>query len=293
VSVGVAVVGSANLDVVVSVDRFPSPGETVLGQRLEQVPGGKGLNQAVAAARHSPAAFVGCIGTDEAGEMLLDHLLSKGVDVRHVARVQEPTGRAFIQVTPDGENAVVVMTLANHRLTPKAVRGALEALRPTVVLAQLEIPIGAVEEATAWATASGSRFLLNASPMRDLPPKLLRACDPLVVNAGEARALLGDASDEAPPSGCADIADLAGRLTERVPSAAVTAGADGVTVARNPDDTVHVAGVPVTAVDTTGAGDEFAGALAAALAGGASLEEAARQANQAAARLAALPRTER
>ena len=288
-------VGSANLDIVVNVDRFPLPGETLLGRGLAHVAGGKGLNQAIAAARHSRTTFVGCVGPDEAGDLLLSHLDAAGVDTSHVGRVDDATGRAFIQVSPDGENSIVVMALANRRVTPDAVRTALDAVEPSVVLAQLEIPLESVEAAASWASSRGARFLLNPSPMRELPRELLAACDPLVVNTGEAMSLLGDAQPEGAAGAPGEdyAANLAGRLADRVRSVAVTDGARGVTVAASPEDVTHIEGVRVTPVDSTGAGDEFAGAFAAALAAGESLVSAAEMANRAAARIVALARSER
>ena len=291
---GAAVIGSANLDIVVSVDRFPRPGETVLGRGLAHVPGGKGLNQAIAAARHSPTAFVGCVGSDEAGDALLSHLHKSGVDTSHVRRVDEATGRAFIHVAPDGENTIVVMTLANRQLTPESVESALDVLEPSVVIAQLEIPLLSVEAAASWASSRGARFLLNASPVQPLSPQLLSACDPLIVNVGEATSLLGDVEPELTVAGSADhTADVAVRLTHLVRSVVVTNGRHGVTVATSPQDVAHIQGLQVTPVDTTGAGDEFAGAFAAALTEGQSLTSAAQKANRAAARIVGLARSER
>jgi ribokinase len=293
---GTAVIGSANLDIVVSVDRFPHPGETLLGRGLAHVPGGKGLNQAIAAARLSPTAFVGCVGSDEAGDLLLSRLDKSGVDTSHVGRVAEATGRAFIQVAPDGENTIVVMTLANRQLTPDAVESALDALRPSVVLAQLEVPLRSVAAAASWATSRGARFLLNASPVQGLSAQVLSACDPLIVNVGEANSLLGDPEPER-AAGAAEAqvrtADVAVRLAHVVRSVVVTDGRHGVTVATSPEDVAHIQGLHVTPVDTTGAGDEFAGAFAAALTTGASLTSAAQEANRAAARIVSLARSER
>jgi ribokinase len=288
---GVAVVGSANLDVVVSLARFPGPGETVLGDDLEEVAGGKGLNQAIAAARHSPTTFIGCVGSDEAGEQLLGRLNRAGVDTAHTWRADGPTGRAFIQVTPDGENSIVVTALANRRLEAATVVRALEAVAPAVVLAQLEIPFETVEAAAGWAAGSGARFVLNPSPVQPLPASLLALCDPVVVNMSEAAAIVG-----APPAaddGDASAEGLARTLLDRTRSVALTHGGRGVFVAEEGGGVSHVPGHRVPVVDTTGAGDEFAGALAAALGAGLSLESAATVANDAAARLVQIPRRER
>src|SRR5690606_8398003 len=135
--VDVAVVGSTNLDVVVTLARRPAPGETVLGDGYVETAGGKGANQAVAAARAGSAVFVGWVGQDAAGQVLLDALHDAGVATR-VARVEAPTGRAFIHVTPDGENDIVVVPGANRALDAAAVTQALDDLRPAVVATQLE-----------------------------------------------------------------------------------------------------------------------------------------------------------
>jgi len=278
-------VGSANLDVVVTVERFPGPGETVLGGELLEIAGGKGLNQAVAAARSGPSALVGCVGDDDAGRLLLSRLTEAGVDTRAVRRVSTPTGRAFIQVAPEGENSIVVAAAANSELTPDDVVAALDELAPGLVLAQLEVPLESVEAAAQWVSDRGARFVLNPSPVRELPERLLAWCDPLVVNRTEAAQLLGAGSGSA-----AD--ELAPRLLEQVRSVVVTDGPRGAHVAWA-GEVEHVPGVPVEAVDTTGAGDEFVGHLVAALARGEALIDGVAGANRAAARVVGIPRTQR
>lgn len=283
--VQVAVVGSANLDIVVAVKRFPAPGETVLGGTLLETAGGKGLNQAVAAARVASTALVGCVGDDSAGQMLVSRLEEAGVATLHVRRVGTPTGRAFIQVAPDGENSIVVAAAANAELTPEDVQQALDELRPAVVLAQLEVPLESVLAAASWAIEHGARFVLNPSPVQQLPDRLIAACDPLVVNAIEAAEVFGAAPGT-------DITELASGLGSRAASVVVTDGPRGAYVGTS-TSVEHVPGQRVDAVDTTGAGDEFAGCLAAALATGDALAEGAAGANRAAARVVATARARR
>jgi ribokinase len=288
----VAVVGSANLDIVMSVPWFPRPGETLLGSQYREEVGGKGLNQAVAAAASGPAALVACVGDDPAGQRLLDRLQLRGVDSCRVHRTDGPTGRAFIQVAGDGENTIVVLPLANERLDAARVEDSLDALSPAVVLAQLEIVPEAVTAAAARAKAHGARFVLNASPVRPLPTTLLERCDPLVVNLVEAESFTHAPPDDSAHSG-ARAADLARALADIAASVVVTAGHEGAYVATRSRHPKHLPGARTHVVDTTGAGDEFAGALAAALAGGAALDDAAELANQAASRILGIPRHER
>jgi ribokinase len=272
----VAVVGSLNLDLVVRVARLPGPGETVSGDDVFRNPGGKGANQAVAAARLGRrVAMVGRVGDDDAGRELLGSLEADAVDtsqVRVVAGV--PSGIALITVGEDGENQIVVSPGANARLTGDDVGQAGAALAAaTVTLLQLEVPLEAV---AAAARAAGGTVVLNPAPVRDLPEELLADVDVLVPNRVELAQLAGGAE----PETVAEATRLAGRLPAR--AVVVTLGADGCLVIVG-GDTTHVPAVPVRAVDTTAAGDAFCGGLADALAGGATLEDAARRAVRVAA----------
>lgn len=273
-SAEVVVVGSANADLVVTVDRHPGPGETVLGGDLHSTPGGKGANQAVAAARagDAPTVFVGALGTDDAGEMLLASLAGAGVDTSLVARTPTPSGTAFIIVGPGGENAIVVAPGANRQVSVSP-RAATRIGRAAVVLAQLEIPVETVV-AAARARRPGALMVLNAAPSRELPDELWRELDVLVVNEHEAADLAGLA---------AEPGALAASLLARVPAVVVTLGADGCLVAARDEAAVTIPSPVVEAVDTTGAGDTFCGVLAAGLARGEDLVAASRRAVAAAA----------
>jgi len=260
----IAVVGSVNRDLVVHVDHHPVPGETVLGTGHETMPGGKGANQAVAAARlGGDVAFVGRVGTDDAGASLADAFEADGVDTAHlIVDPAEPTGLAVIVIDGAGENSIVVSPGANGAVSPQDVDGAGALLMAaTVTLLQLEIPVETVEAAAR--TARGI-VVLNAAPAADLPEGLLEAVDVLIVNESELEALTGSQDPTAARS-------------LPVPVTVVTLGADGARVIR-PDADVTVGAPRVDAVDTTGAGDTFCGVLAVGLDGGLSLESAVERA---------------
>ncbi|QXE38713.1 ribokinase [Streptomyces sp. GMY02] len=278
----VAVVGSANLDLVAHTPRRPAPGETVLGGAYRQHPGGKGLNQAVAAATLTTTSFVGRRGSDEAGRVLATELVRRGVDTSHFLALEGASGHALITVTPDGENSIVVLPEANHRLLPDDVTRALDTLAPQVVLTQQEIPLATTEATAHWAQTHGARLMLNASPSTTLPGEVLAPADPLVVNLTEAHFLT---SADTP-------SDAAKVFSQRCVSVIITLGSEGSLVVEN-GRTTHLPAPRLTAVDTTGAGDMFAGVTAAHLALGTGLVEAARQATQAAAKAIQTPRSSR
>jgi ribokinase len=282
----VAIVGSANLDLVIGVERAPAPGETLLGSAYSETPGGKGLNQALASARIAPTAFVGALGSDAAGTELRDCLRRNGVGADHAGQEAVPTGRAVVVVTADGENSIIVLPMSNHALRPDQVIRALDAEQPKVVVCQLEIPLDAVVAAKEWCGSHGARFVLNPSPVADLPDHLLQAADPLVVNRAEAEALLGL------EPGREDGAHLAHRLAERSPSVVVTGGGNGAWVA-GAGGSAHIPGLSVLVRDTTGAGDAFTGTLAAHLALETGLVGSVRVANAEAARIVQLDRAAR
>ncbi|MFG2429742.1 ribokinase [Streptomyces sp. NPDC048590] len=252
------VVGSANADLVVGVERRPGPGETVLGSDLVVHPGGKGANQAVAAARlGARTALLARVGDDAHGRLLRASQQEAGVDTGGVLAGGAPTGVALITVDPSGDNSIVVSPGANAHLTPQDIRsaGALFA-SARVVSVQLEIPLETVAE-TARAVRPGARLVLNPSPPAPLPEEVLAACDPLVVNEHEARSILGEGAGSTPEAWARQLVALGPR------SVVITLGARGALVCdTRGGEAVTVASPRVDAVDTTGAGDAFTAALA-------------------------------
>ena len=264
----IAVVGSINLDLVVAVERHPAPGETVVGGDRQELAGGKGANQAVAGARLGAAvALVGRVGADAAGTRLRDGLVAEGVDVAHVITdADTPTGMALIAVDRAGENTIVVSPGANARVGASDVEAARDVLAAAAVtLLQHEVPEDAVAAAIA---AAGGTVVLNPAPARGL----VAPVDVLVPNRGELEALAGRAGDPV---------ELA-RGLDHARAVVVTLGAEGAVVVQG-ERAERIEAPRVRAVDTTGAGDAFCGALAQALAEGATLVEAARWAVRAAA----------
>ena len=275
----VTVVGSLNLDLIVSVDRLPGRGETVVAAASATGPGGKGANQAAAAGALSPdVAMVGRVGADEAGARLRSDLADRGVDVVDVLEVVGvPTGHATVAVeAAGGENLIVVAPGANHALSPADVDVA--AVREArVLLAQLEVPLAVVEAAVAAARGA---VVLNPAPPRPLPAALLAAVDVLVPNEWELAALAGVPAVETLTT--SELAALARRVTAR--DVVVTMGGRGaLVVPADSGEPVVIAPPAVTPVDTTGAGDCFCGALCVGLAAGLPLVDAARYAVTAAA----------
>ncbi|GAX50341.1 ribokinase [Streptomyces olivochromogenes] len=250
------VVGSANADLVIGVERRPAAGETVLGSDLVVHPGGKGANQAVAAGRlGARTALLARVGDDAHGRLLLDSQRAAGVDTAGVLVGGAPTGVALITVDPSGDNSIVVSPGANGRLTPEDVRSAGNLLAASrVVSAQLEIPLETVVEVVR-NLAPGSRFVLNPSPPRALPAEVLAACDPLIVNEHEARVIVGTDLGDSPEDWASALLALGPR------SVVITLGARGALVA-SAAGTARVPSVKVETVDTTGAGDAFTAALA-------------------------------
>jgi ribokinase len=254
---GVAVVGSINLDLVARCERLPRPGETLTDATFERIPGGKGANQALAAARIGAAVrMIGAVGTDPFAEEALALLREGGVGLDDVRRAGAPTGVALILVGADGENEIVVAPGANRLLQPGDL-GSADA-----VLCQLEVPIAAVEAAAAQARF----FCLNAAPARPLPAELLAAVDLLVVNRYELEA----------------VGDFEG-LT------ALTLGAEGAVLIEHGQEVARASPPAVEAVDGTAAGDAFTACLLVSLLEGRGREQALRRACAAGALAASRP----
>jgi ribokinase len=284
----VVVVGGVNQDLTVHVETRPRGGETVVGRGPLASWGGKGANQAVAAA-HAGARVRLCaaVGSDPVGADAVESLRASGVDVAAVRAVPGvSTGMAFIVLTPDGENSIVVGAGANAELGAPDVGAALaedQADRVVdVVLVQTEPGPEPVRAAAAEASRRSLRLVLNAAPVEDAAPEALALADPLVVNEHEARDMIALRGDDA---GSVPDEHLAGHLRAVLgaPSVVVTLGASGAVVAHD-DGQQHVPAPQVGAVDTTGAGDVFVGVVAARVADGWDLPRATRDACEAAAR---------
>ncbi|NYF10416.1 ribokinase [Leifsonia sp. AK011] len=258
----VCVVGSANVDQVYSLERIPSPGETVLASGFATARGGKGQNQAVAAARAGAVvSFIGAVGTDSFGEMTSAGLIEDGIDISRLRRVASPTGTAIIAVDAAGENTIIVDSGANATVhVEDADRAAIA--QSDVLLLQLEIPLPTVLEAAIAARTAGTTAILNAAPMAPLSREVLASVDVLVVNEHEAAQLSSE-------SGVGD-------LTELVPTVVVTLGGAGAELHERGAGVVHVPAPSVSVVDSTGAGDTFCGAFAAAVGEGSEPRDALR-----------------
>ncbi|WP_285550510.1 ribokinase [Actinoplanes regularis] len=268
----VVVVGSANMDLVGLAEKLPRPGETVLGDDFVMTPGGKGANQAIAAARAGGATtFLGAIGSDSFGVTLSSRLASTGVDTSQVRTSYGSSGVAVIMVDRAGENSILVSPGANRTFLDLTDDERARVAEADVLLCQQEIPMGTVAAALAAARESGTRTILNAAPARELPPGLLDQVDLLVVNETEAQTITGGPA-----------ADLAALLA-LVPRVVLTLSGDGSRYADRDGRDVHVPAFSVEVVDTTAAGDAFCGALAVAWAEGRELLDAVRWANAAGA----------
>ncbi|TFB98740.1 ribokinase [Cryobacterium adonitolivorans] len=270
---GVVVVGSINADQVTTVARHPLPGETLIGTSIAVLPGGKGANQAVAAAQlGARVSMVGAIGRDALASSATAILESANVDLSNVRAVDGPTGLAVITVAADGENTIIVIPGANAAVAADVVGQSADLIAgAAVVVLQGEIPAAA---STAAARLARGRVVLNLAPVIELDPATIAAADPLIVNEHEAALLLAQLTPGAPPP--ASDAEAVARLREwGVTSVVLTRGALGAIIS-DVEGTDAVASPVVVAVDSSGAGDAFVGALSARLAAGDTLREAVR-----------------
>ena len=281
---GIVVVGSINVDLVVRVAILPRPGETVLGGRFASVPGGKGANQAVAAARAGGrTTFVARVGDDSMGHAAINAFRAEGIETDFITITPHgPTGVALILVDASGENSIAVAGGANDRLCTDDIERARPAIEAAdVILLQLEVPLEAVAHAVTIARAAGTRVILNPAPARPLPAAILARVDILTPNETEGESLASQG--DAPAPSAADADALAGTLLGLGPRAVVvTRGAAGALVA-TAEDRTHVPAFPVEPRDTVAAGDVFNGCLAVMLAEGLDLVAATRFAAAAAA----------
>ncbi len=282
----VVVVGSLNADFVVTLDAFPAPGESVLGKTFEQVPGGKGLNQAVAASRlGAQVAMIGAIGGDQFGAGLMRTLESEGITPLIQVNSDASTGIAMIEVESSGENRIIVISGANNLLSEEAVEASLREIANQhqigVVITQGEVPVNATERALRVAKELGAITILNPAPMRDFPQSIFPLVDYLVPNELEAQelcALEGNAC-----TSMLDFVEVATSIVDLgVGTVIITRGEKGA-VWSTATASGQAAAFRIVPVDTVAAGDAFCGGLATALNEGQPLNEALRWASAAGA----------
>ncbi|MCQ6264761.1 ribokinase [Fictibacillus sp. WQ 8-8] len=262
----ITVVGSINMDLVTISNKVPKMGETLLGQEFKTIPGGKGANQAVAAARlGADVRMVGCVGDDVFGSELVNHLNKQGVDVTDVEQVSGSTGTATILVS-EGDNSIIVVPAANHQVTPEFVEKKREIIAGSdFLLVQLEIPLESVQKAVSIAKENGVKVVLNPAPIQELPEELLREVDYITPNEHELELLLQGRDEQL--------------IKEKV---IVTKGSNGLTFYKDGEE-INVRSYKVDVKDTTGAGDSFNGGLAVGLSQGLSLKAACKFGNAVAA----------
>mgnify|MGYP000688455125 CR=1 FL=1 len=275
----IVIVGSANTDMVISADHFPLPGETLMGTNFMTNFGGKGANQAVAAARlGGQTVFIGKVGNDNLGTSIISNLEAEGINVSHLYTTQETsTGVALITTIPSGENSIIVNAGANGQLTADDVRDSEEVLAEAgTVLMQLETPVAALTEAAKLGKKHGAFTVLNPAPASPLPHELLENIDLLIPNETEASSISGvEIKDES--AAMEAISAIQGMGVKNV---IITVGSKGA-IAKVDGKMIMVPAFKVKAIDTTAAGDTFCGALCVALSEGKDIEAAIRFGNKA------------
>jgi len=272
----IAVIGSLNMDLVISTPRLPEMGETIIGSGFMTVPGGKGANQAVAAAKlGGNVSMIGCVGDDIFGNRLIDNLKENGVNTAYVGVVREcATGIAVILVK-DGDNCIVIDPGANHKLMPETVEKLEDVIKDSfIVVIQLEIPIPTVYKAIEIAKRHGVKVLLNPAPACQLDDSILSQVDILVPNESECEIITG-IDVKSVEDGKTAIKYF---MDKGIPQVVVTLGSRGV-LYNSGNEIIHKPAIAVKAVDTTAAGDSFAGALAVAFSEGKGIDEAISFAN--------------
>ena len=277
----VVVVGSSNTDMIIKLDKIPAPGETVIGGEFSTAAGGKGANQAVAAARAGgDVTFVACVGDDMFGQQAIDGFVSDQIDVKYIVKDEKAaSGVAFIFVDKKGENSIAVASGANFELTPDHIAQVEEAIKGADILVmQLETPIDTIKAAAKAAKENGVKVILNPAPAQPLDDELLGNVSILTPNEGEAELLTGVKVDDD-----SSAEKAAGILLDKgMEAVLITLGPRGVFVSTR-ETSKMVSGFTVDAVDTTAAGDVFNGALSVALCENPSLDDAIRFANAAGA----------
>lgn len=277
----ITVVGSVNMDLVFRTPRMPAVGETLLGHEFRQIPGGKGANQAVAAARQgADVSFIGAVGDDGFGDFSQQCLAKEGININHLARVAGvATGVAGILVEDNGSNSIVLAAGANATLNVNQIEAATSAIGAAqLLLCQLETPIATVTRAIAIAHAQGVKVVLNPAPAQQLDPALLKQVDYLIVNETEASQLSGISvtSQASARQASERLLDLG------VGTVLLTMGGDGALITQA-GSSEFIPAIKVDVVDTTAAGDTFVGAFAVGIANGLSVSDASREAQYTAA----------
>jgi ribokinase len=266
----ITVVGSINMDLVTSANRVPAIGETVLGETFHMIPGGKGANQAVAAARlGADTTLISCVGNDSFGLELLEHLKKQGVNTQFVETVKDlSTGIASITLA-NGDNQIIVVPGANFKVTPELVAKNEDVIASSdILLLQLEIPLPSVEKAVELANKHGVKVILNPAPFLPLSKELLQKIDVITLNASESELLF-------------EVNWTAAERADILKKCIITKGSKGIVFFQGHE--TEISGFRVDVVDTTGAGDTFNGALAYSLSGGMAIDDACVFANAAAA----------